>query len=81
MRGMHPEIERRMVEAHLAQLDRLAGPLRRRPATLDGADAGPSRVPRNRPRVRAGLILMRAGARLAKPALPAPWRPEVLPGR
>lgn len=74
---MHPDLEHRMLTEHLAELRRLAGPHRHRHQLPDG-----SRAPRNRPRVRAGLVLMRMGARLAKPALraPAPFTPDVLMG-
>lgn len=73
---MHPELERRMLAAHQLDLQRLASAPRHR--MPDG-----SRAPRNRPRVRAGMALMRLGARLARPAIEvrAPWQPEVLTGR
>jgi hypothetical protein len=75
---MHPHLERRMLAIHLDELQRLAGPARSRRLTV-----GEHRpAARNRPRVRAGLVLMRMGARLAKPALrPAPLPRQVLIGR
>ena len=63
-----------MLAAHIEELWQLPSPPRHR-------NALGRRAPRNRPRVKAGLALMRLGARLARPALrTTPRRPEVLRG-